>query len=265
MSAPILYLADLIAVTVLAAGVYWPRHRRRDLVVAFFGINVGVLAVSALLANSAVTAGLGLGLFGVLSIIRLRSDELAQHEIAYYFATLALGLVGGLGITPIWMSLAFMALILVTMGIVDHPAIMARSRRQLIVLDRAIGDEDLLREHLEQMLGAEVTAVSLQKLDLVTDTTTVDVRYRVPRAGSRDPRAEQPTAAPGPAPTPAPAPAPAESEMSTATAASATAASAQVPAAHSPSTSTSPAPGSMPASAGAMAAAPVASLSGAAR
>ncbi|GAA1725668.1 DUF4956 domain-containing protein [Brachybacterium phenoliresistens] len=260
MSAPILYLADLIAVTVLAAGVYWPRHRRRDLVVAFFGINVGVLAVSALLANSAVTAGLGLGLFGVLSIIRLRSDELAQHEIAYYFATLALGLVGGLGITPIWMSLAFMALILVTMGIVDHPAIMARSRRQLIVLDRAIGDEDLLREHLEQMLGAEVTAVSLQKLDLVTDTTTVDVRYRMPRAGSRDPRAERSMAAPGPAPTPAPAPA--ESAMSTATAAS-----AQVPAAHSPSTSTStsPAPGSMPASAGAASAAPVASLSGAAR
>lgn len=261
MSALILYLADLIAVTVLAAGVYWPRHRRRDLVVAFFGINVGVLAVSALLANSAVTAGLGLGLFGVLSIIRLRSDELAQHEIAYYFATLALGLVGGLGITPIWMSLAFMGLILVTMGIVDHPAIMARSRRQLIVLDRAIGDEDLLREHLEQMLGAEVTAVSLQKLDLVTDTTTVDVRYRVPRAGSRDPRADRPMAASGPAPTPAPA----ESAMSTATAASATAASAQVPAAHSPSTSTSPAPGSTPASAGAVAAAPVASLSGAAR
>ena len=37
-----------------------------------------------------------LGLFGVLSIIRLRSEELAQHEVAYYFAALALGLLGGL-------------------------------------------------------------------------------------------------------------------------------------------------------------------------
>lgn len=197
MSALVLYAADLIAVTVLAAGIYWPRHRRRDLVVAFFGINVGVLAVAALLVSSAVTAGVGLGLFGVLSIIRLRSDELAQHEIAYYFATLALGLVGGLGIAPAWLSLAFMGLVLATMAVVDHPAMMARARRQLIVLDRAIGDEALLREHLEQVLGAEVTAVNLHKLDLVTDTTTVDVRYRVPSAavgrGAGRPQPAEPT------------------------------------------------------------------------
>src|SRR5699024_4106409 len=90
----ILIVADLVAAIILTFGLYWRRHYRRDLVVAFFGINVGVLAVSAALADSQVGAGVGLGLFGVLSIIRLRSDELAQHEIAYYFAMLALGLLG---------------------------------------------------------------------------------------------------------------------------------------------------------------------------
>ena len=99
MSTLMLYAADVVAATILSIVIYRPRHRRRDLVVAFLGINVGVLAVAALLAGSSVTAGLGLGLFGVLSIIRLRSDELAQHEIAYYFAVLALGLVGGLAST----------------------------------------------------------------------------------------------------------------------------------------------------------------------
>ena len=69
------YIAmDLVAILVLVFGLYVPRHNRRDLVVAFLGVNVGVLAVSAALLDSAVTAGLGLGLFGVLSIIRLRSD-----------------------------------------------------------------------------------------------------------------------------------------------------------------------------------------------
>ena len=50
--------------------------------VAFLGVNVGVLAVCLVLGSATVGAGLGLGLFGVLSIIRLRSDEIAQHEIA---------------------------------------------------------------------------------------------------------------------------------------------------------------------------------------
>ena len=101
----VLAAVDLVAVLVLALAVYYPRHRRADLVTAFVAVNVGVLAVTIVLASSAATVGLGLGLFGVLSIIRLRSDELGQHEIAYYFAMLALGLLGGLaGSTP-WLAL----------------------------------------------------------------------------------------------------------------------------------------------------------------
>ena len=91
------YLANIIAICILVFAIYLPRHHRRDLAVAYLGVNVGVMAVSIGLLNSAVAAGLGLGLFGVLSIIRLRSDELAQHEVAYYFSSLALGLLGGPG------------------------------------------------------------------------------------------------------------------------------------------------------------------------
>lgn len=39
--------ADLVAIAVLTFAVYFPRHHRRDLVVAFLGVNVGVLAVAA--------------------------------------------------------------------------------------------------------------------------------------------------------------------------------------------------------------------------
>lgn len=179
MSTLALYAADLAAAALLTFGIYWPRHRRRDLVVAFFGMNVGVLAVAALLADSAVSAGLGLGLFGVLSIIRLRSDELAQHEIAYYFALLALGLVGGLGTGAPWAAAAFMVLIVAAMALVDHPALMASYRRQVVVVDRAIADEGDLRTHLGRMLGGSISTLHVQRLDTVSDTTTVEVRYRL--------------------------------------------------------------------------------------
>ena len=60
--API-FVADLIAITILVFAVFYPRHRRRDLVAAYLGVNVGVLAVSSILASVEVGAGLGLGLF----------------------------------------------------------------------------------------------------------------------------------------------------------------------------------------------------------
>jgi hypothetical protein len=177
MNQLLLYAVDLVAVTLLTFALYFPRHRRRDLVVAYLGVNVGVLAVSATLSASAVAAGLGLGLFGVLSIIRLRSSELSQHEVAYYFASLALGLLGGLGTSTGWLGIAGSGLILLVMALADHPRLFARHHSQLVVLDRAIADQVELVSHLEQLLGARVHTLSVQRLDLVNDSTWVDVRY----------------------------------------------------------------------------------------
>ncbi len=170
---------DVAAVLILSLGLYYRRHHRRDLVVAFFGVNVGVLAVSAVLGTAEVALGLGLGLFGVLSIIRLRSSEISQREVAYYFAALAIGLIAGLPQADAWPAATLIALILVVMWGADHPALLARGRHQVVRLDRAIPDEAELRGALAATLDAEVTSFSVQELDLVNDTTLVDVRYRV--------------------------------------------------------------------------------------
>lgn len=176
---------DLVAILLLTFALYFPRHRRRELVVAYLGVNVGVLAVSAALASSAVAAGLGLGLFGVLSIIRLRSNELGQHEVAYYFSSLALGLLGGLGTTSIAMTAGLMAMVVAVMFVGDHPRLFARYRSQLVNLDRAFTDHDELAAHLESLLGARVHVATVVKVDLVLETTLVEVRYEVPAGGVR--------------------------------------------------------------------------------
>ena len=186
--------ADLVALTLLVGALYIPRHGRRDLVAAYIGVNVGVLAVTLLLSTSQnVGAGLGLGLFGVLSIIRLRSSSLAQGEVAYFFAALALGLLGGIKSHLIIVAI-LMALILASLWVGDHPALMRRNRNQVVTLDRAISDENELITELEDLLGAHVRSVDLKSLDLVNDTTIVEVHYRL-RPRSRAARPTQPPAA----------------------------------------------------------------------
>jgi hypothetical protein len=167
---------DLVAIAVLAFGVYFPRHHRRDLVVAFLGVNIGVLATSTVLGSAGVGAGLGLGLFGVLSIIRLRSDEIAQHELAYYFAALSLGLLAGLGGVTV-VTGGLMVLIVGGLFLSDHPRLFRRYRQQTVQLDVALTDEDAVRAHLEGLLRARVVNLGVKHVDLVNDTTLVEVRY----------------------------------------------------------------------------------------
>jgi hypothetical protein len=176
-------VTDVVAIGLLAYGVYFRRYQRRDLLLAYVALNVGVLAVTALLTSTQAGIGLGLGLFGILSIIRLRSDQLTQQEVAYYFVALALGLVNGLRPAPGWLAAATSAVLVAVMYAVDHPRLGARTQRRLLTLDVAYPDPAELRRALQRLLAAEVGHLVVLELDLVRDITVVDVRYRTPVAG----------------------------------------------------------------------------------
>ena len=168
---------DLVAITILVFGLYFPRHRRRDLVIAYLMINLGLVAVTSALVAEETTISIGFGLFAVLSLLRLRSAELDQQEIAYYLAAMTLGLIGALPLSPIWISAALMAIILVGLAVGDHPRLFGRYRVQVITLDEAITSESLLRSRLEELLGATVHQIRVRRTDLIEDSTVVEVRY----------------------------------------------------------------------------------------
>lgn len=171
---------NMLAITLLAYGVYYRRYFRRDLVLAYMALNVGILAVTMLLANSSASTGLGLGfgLFGILSIIRLRSDAITQEEVAYYFVALAMGLINGLHPGPAWLSPSLTALLVAVMYFADHPRFARRTSRQTVTLDRAYPQAAELKDALERILGGTVLYTVVQELDLVRDVTVVDVRFR---------------------------------------------------------------------------------------
>ena len=179
MTTILLLAFDLLAISVLAYGIYFIRHRRRDMLIAYVALNVGVMAVTLVLANASVAAGLGLGLFGVLSIIRLRSNALTQEEVAYYFASLALGLIAGLQPDPAWVAPLVGSLIVAVMFLADHPGLYELNRRQTVTLDAAIANEAALAQRLDGLLGADIQRFIVVELDMVRDVTVVDVRYRV--------------------------------------------------------------------------------------
>ncbi len=186
---------DLVAAAILTFALYYRRHHRRDLLVAFLGVNVGVLAVTSVLATSSVGTGLGLGLFGVLSIIRLRSSEIGQQEVAYYFSALAIGLIAGLPHTSLVLPATLIGLVLLVLFAADHPQLLSRGRTQVMRLDRAIFDERELRAEAEARLGLPVVGIKVQEVNLVNDTTLVEVRYTRPHSSAQPVRVGVRTAA----------------------------------------------------------------------
>lgn len=171
--------ADLAAILTLVLALYFPRHRRRDMIAPFLAINVGVMGVTYAMATTDLSLGFGLGIFAVLSIIRLRSAEMDHVEIAYYFTAIALGLLGGFPAISTSVSLTLMVVLLAIIALGDHPSLFGRNRSHTLVLDRAVPDEHMAKALASQMLGARVDRLIMRKIDFVQDVTVCDVRYTV--------------------------------------------------------------------------------------
>lgn len=170
--------ANIAAIAVLVYVIYFRRHFRRDLALAYVALNGGIFAVTMLLSTGDTGLGLGLGLFGILSIIRLRSDTLTQEEVAYYFISLAIGLVNGLHPDPAWLAPALTLGLVLIMFLADHPRFAASTQRQTVTMDRAYPNPDALKAALTELLGADILRSRVLELDLVRDLTVVDVRSR---------------------------------------------------------------------------------------
>ncbi|MGK5639730.1 DUF4956 domain-containing protein [Streptomyces sp. URMC 126] len=174
---------DLAAVCLLVFRVYHPRHGRRELVPSLLALNVGLFTVVQVLAGAGGGHGgtsLGLGLFGVLSLVRLRSDAVQQEEIAYYFTAMVLGLLCALPHLSLPAAAGLSAVLLLVVQAADHPRLLAGSRRALVTLDTAYGDPAALRADLARRLG-EPLRWTVVTVDFVRDLTVVDVRYRESR------------------------------------------------------------------------------------
>jgi hypothetical protein len=177
---------DVVAIVVLAYAVYFRRHRRRDLLMAYVCFNVALFAVVTALTsvpatgNSSTGLALGLGLLGALSIIRLRSEELSFAEVAYFFSALALAVANGVGLGEPAHSAVISAVVVATMFAMDHLEPHRKLERMIVELDEVHSDDASLRAELERRIGTEVVAVSIKRIDYVRETMQLGVAYRPP-------------------------------------------------------------------------------------
>ncbi|MFI6576848.1 DUF4956 domain-containing protein [Nocardiopsis sp. NPDC050513] len=180
---------DLTAITLLAHVLYFRRHGRRDLLLAYVALNTGIFGIVAMLTQREVGLAVGFGLFGVLSILRLRSDTISQGEIGYYFTAIALGLVNAVAAASPWMLLGLNALLLAVMFVVDSPRLLPRDERRVVTLDVVHEDPVALRQDLEARLRGRVRRIDVTEVDYVRDLMVVDVRFRAPDSAPAEPSA----------------------------------------------------------------------------
>ncbi len=173
---------NLVAIGILLIGLYFRNYRRPDLVAVYLACNVGLFTVLTSLSFSPVSSAVGFALFGVLSIIRLRSFEFLPTQIAYFFVSLSIALICATDLAGLVLPSVLVAVLLLAMAIVDSARFRSVTVNSVIVLDTAIPDSTALKAHLTDMLGGDIISMNITGVNMLQETTTVEVTYRRPRA-----------------------------------------------------------------------------------
>ena len=174
--------------------LYFKKSRRRDFYFTFMIISVAIYFLVYLMMGmdrGKATMGVGLGLFGIFSIMRYRTDTMPVREMTYLFVVVCLSVVhamssslgiddkGALTGTPILELVVIDAITAIAIFMFEK--VLKVSATKLVQYDRIelIKPEkrEELKADLEERLGVKVLKVEVGAVDFLRDMAVLRVSY----------------------------------------------------------------------------------------
>ena len=171
---------DLLTVLLLVGWLYKSQQSVPSMPLVLCSLNVGIFAaVTVFTAGpSGISAGVGFGLFALLSMLRLRSAAFTIKDVAFTFLTLITGLVNSLPAQSWGMLISVNLAILLVVLITDTHRESKTTRVMAVSLKEAHSDPALLRAAVEEKLGMAVESIVIKEINFVKGITDLKVEYQ---------------------------------------------------------------------------------------
>ncbi|MFF3162200.1 DUF4956 domain-containing protein [Streptomyces sp. NPDC003273] len=169
---------DVISLLILVGWLYRRRPSVPAMPLVLAALNIGLFAAMSTISAGKFPAGVGFGLFGILSLVRLRSAAFTLRDVAYTFITLVIALCTGLPQRQTWLVVALDVVVLAAVLVVDDPKSYEPPTRTLrLTLDRIYPDPSVIAEDVASRFGQAPLSVVVDEVDYVRETTRVSARY----------------------------------------------------------------------------------------
>ena len=171
--------------------LYFRKSQRRDFYFTFVIISVAIFFLVYLMMGmdrGKATMGVGLGLFGIFSIMRYRTDTMPVREMTYLFIIVCLSVVhamvniedtdpnyvADLGKLVVIDVIVLLAILLCEMKLkVQSTKLVQYDRIELVKPERY----DELKADLEQRLGLTILKIDVGGVDFLKDTAVLRITY----------------------------------------------------------------------------------------
>ena len=173
---------NTVAIVCLMFGMFYRRYRDKVLATTASMFNIFAFAVLTILSSVEFSIAAGFGLFAILALFSLRSEQISKIEIAYFFGAIALAVICSVLGTGLMLVATIVVFVLAGAWVLDHPRMLPSVNSAKLTLDNiephALSDTDRMRSDLSARLGVEVMTFQVIELNYVNDMARIDVFYR---------------------------------------------------------------------------------------
>ena len=178
------FAIDLAAMVLLIFGMYYRRYQDKELVTAATLFNIFAFAVLQVLSSVEFGIGAGFGLFAILALFALRSEQISKTQITYFFGSVAIAVICSVKGTTLPFVVVTLVLVLIGAYIFDHPRMLQSVDGIKITLDQidpnALSDPKAMKAALSARLGVEVMSYQILSFDYVNEMARINVNFRKP-------------------------------------------------------------------------------------
>ena len=178
----ILFGVNLLVCWIITHFFYYRKSRRGDYYFTYMLFSMAIFFILYLLQNMKVEVGIALGLFGIFSMIRYRTEQLPIREMTYLFVLIGISIINGAGMATSYVSFVsvnvlfiLVVWVLETVGMANRKAqkIITYEKIDLIKPDRR---EELMAD-LRERTGLDIVKVQVGSIDFLRDTALLKVTY----------------------------------------------------------------------------------------
>jgi len=175
--------------------LYYRESHRRDYYFTFLLTSIAIFFLVFFMIfgldelGGKTSMGIGIGLFGIFSIMRYRTDTMPVREMTYMFVIVSMAVVNAIATSVTLVEILLTDLILFLaiwlcekMLKMEHTRLVQYDRIELIKPERR---EELLAD-LRERLGVDVYKVHIGAIDMLRDMAIIRIYYHPQRDDKND-------------------------------------------------------------------------------
>lgn len=175
------FLICIVVNWIIIFQLYFRKSHRRDFSFTFMLMSIAIYFLVFFMMGmerGKATMGVGLGLFGIFSIMRYRTDAMPVREMTYLFLIICLSVVHAMASEYIEL---FIIDAIVLASITGFEMTMKIQPTKLIQYDRVElvkpENRELLKADLEERTGLKILKIDVGGIDFLKDSVVIRITY----------------------------------------------------------------------------------------